>query len=139
MLTESGPNTGEQFEESMPDSELETAAPMRTHLSDECVQMPQRRAGRIWNRTTRLLLMLLVELQLADVLTTNHALAKSGVWEANPLMAMSQAKLGAAWWLPKIAAIGLIAIMARSARRRWPLIAMVVVSLMPVLINLAQL
>jgi Domain of unknown function (DUF5658) len=123
----------------MTDSELGTPAPTRTNLSEECAPIRQRRPGRIWNRTTRMLLMLLAELQLADVLTTNHALARAGVWEANPLMAMSQAKLGAAWWLPKLAAIGLIAAMAPLARRRWPLIAMVVVSLMPVLINLAHL
>jgi hypothetical protein len=49
-------------------------------------------------RTDWLLLILFVDLQLADVVSTNYALALPGVWEANPLMAMSQAKLGIAWW-----------------------------------------
>jgi Domain of unknown function (DUF5658) len=122
----------------MPDTELVTPVPPRTSPSRECGEIAQRRPGATWSRTTRLLLMMLAELQLADVLTTNHALAKSGVWEANPLMAMSQAKLGAAWWLPKVAAIGLVAATAPSARRLWPLIAMVLVSWMAVLINLAH-
>jgi hypothetical protein len=50
------------------------------------------------SRTYWILLILFVELQIADILTTNHALALPGVWELNPLMAMSQAKLGDAWW-----------------------------------------
>ncbi|MBV8337760.1 MAG: hypothetical protein JO358_20470 [Alphaproteobacteria bacterium] len=86
----------------------------------------------------RLLLMLFVELQLADILSTNHALARPGVWEANPLMAWSQAELGAAWWLPKLAIIGLVASTARRSRRRWPIVAMVSVSCAAVLINLTH-
>lgn len=87
----------------------------------------------------QLLLMLFVELQLADILSTNHALARQGVWEANPLMAWSQAKLGAAWWVPKLAIIGLVASTAHRSRRRWPIVAMVSVSCAAVLINLAHL
>jgi hypothetical protein len=49
------------------------------------------------SRTYWILLILLVELQIADILTTNQALTIPGVWELNPLMAMSQAKFGAAW------------------------------------------
>jgi len=49
------------------------------------------------SRTYWILLILFVELQIADILTTNRALTIPGVWELNPLMAMSQAKLGAAW------------------------------------------
>jgi Domain of unknown function (DUF5658) len=86
----------------------------------------------------QLLLMLFVELQLADVLSTNHALARPGVWEANPLMAWSQAKLGAAWWVPKLAIIGLVASTAHRSRRRWPIVAMVLVSCAAVMINLAH-
>jgi Domain of unknown function (DUF5658) len=89
-------------------------------------------------RANRLLLMLLIELQLADILSTNHALAMPGVWEANPLMAWSQAKLGAAWWLPKLVPIALIAAMAPLSRRRWPIVAMVSVSCLAVLINFAH-
>jgi hypothetical protein len=90
-------------------------------------------------RARRLLLILFVELQFADILSTNHALARPGVWEANPLMALSQAKLGAAWWLPKIAAMALVAAVAPWSRRQWPIVAMVSVSSIAVLINWAHL
>jgi hypothetical protein len=104
---------------------------------------PAVRPRRRWlgheGRAKRLLLILFVELQFADILSTNHALARPGVWEANPLMALSQAKLGAAWWLPKIAAMALVAAMAPWSRRQWPIVAMVSVSCIAVLINLAHL
>jgi len=90
-------------------------------------------------RVKRLLLILFVELQFVDILSTNHALARPGVWEANPLMALSQAKLGAAWWLPKIAAMALVAAVAPWSRRQWPIVAMVSVTCVAVLINLAHL
>ena len=90
-------------------------------------------------RTDWLLLLLFVDLQLADVVSTNYALALPGVWEANPLMAISQAKLGTAWWLPKLAAIGLVALTAPWSRRRWPMIMIVAVSGGAVLLNLAHL
>jgi len=90
-------------------------------------------------RVKHLLLILFVELQFVDILSTNHALARPGVWEANPLMALSQAKLGAAWWLPKIAAMALVAAVAPWSRRQWPIVAMVSVSSVAVLINLAHL
>jgi hypothetical protein len=102
-------------------------------------------ASRHWTwrwpggRTNWLLLILFVDLQLADVVSTNYALALPGVWEANPLMAMSQAKLGAAWWLPKLAAIGLVSLTAPRSRRRWPMIMIVVISGGAVLLNLAHL
>jgi len=90
-------------------------------------------------RTNWLLLILFVDLQLADVVSTNYALALPGVWEANPLMAMSQAKLGTGWWLPKLAAIGLVSLTAPWSRRRWPMIMIVAVSGGAVLLNLAHL
>jgi len=90
-------------------------------------------------RTDWLLLILFVDLQLADVVSTNYALALPGVWEANPLMAISQARLGTAWWLPKLAAIGLVSLTAPWSRRRWPMIMVVVVSGGAVLLNLAHL
>lgn len=74
-------------------------------------------------RANRLLLMLFVELQFADILSTNSALAVPGVWEANPLMALAQGKLGAAWWLPKTAAVALCCFAAPLSGRSWPLIA----------------
>jgi len=53
------------------------------------------------SRVYWLTVALFVGLQIADVITTNHALTIPGIWEANPLMAWAQAELGAAWWLPK--------------------------------------
>ncbi len=61
-------------------------------------------------------------LQLADVVTTNSALALPGNWEANPLMALSQVHLGAVWWVPKAAAALLICLLAPLTRRRWPMV-----------------
>jgi uncharacterized protein DUF5658 len=90
-------------------------------------------------RTNWLLLILFVDLQLADVVSTNYALALPGVWEANPLMALSQAELGAAWWLPKLAVIGLVSLTAPWSRRRWPMLFIVAVSAGAVLLNLAHL
>jgi hypothetical protein len=106
--------------------------------ADPAVSPHQRWRGPE-GRAKRLLLILFIELQFADILSTNHALARPGVWEANPLMALSQAKLGAAWWLPKIAAMALVAAVAPWSRRQWPIVAMVSVSCVAVLINLAHL
>ena len=101
----------------------------------------QRRRWCRWpgTRVNWLVLLLFVDLQLADIVSTNHALAVPGVWEANPLMALSQARLGAAWWLPKLAAIGLVALTAPWSQRRWPMILIIAVSGGPVLLNLAHL
>src|SRR5205807_2237671 len=90
-------------------------------------------------RANELLLVLFVGLQFADIVSTNYALAMLGVWEANPMMALSQAKLGAAWWLPKLAVVGLLAITAPRSRRRWPMILAVAISGGAVLVNLAHL
>ena len=86
-----------------------------------------------------LLLSLFVGLQIADIITTNHALAIPGIWEANPLMALSQAKLGAAWWLPKLAVAGYLCVAASFWTRRWPMIFAVSVSGVAVLGNLTHL
>ena len=59
-----------------------------------------------------LLLILFVGFQAADIASTNYALAKPGVHEINPLMAFSQAELGAVWWLPKLAMVGVLSVMA---------------------------
>ena len=69
-----------------------------------------------------LFLALFVALQIADVFTTNYALRIPGVWELNPLMAFSQAKLGAVWWLPKLAVTVYLCVAASFLRRRWPII-----------------
>jgi hypothetical protein len=69
-----------------------------------------------------LLWVLFIGLQIADVVTTNYALAVPGNWEANPLMHLSQTHLGAVWWLPKIAAVGMAAGVAAAASRTWPIL-----------------
>jgi hypothetical protein len=89
-------------------------------------------------RAYRLWLLLFVGLQIGDIVTTNHALALPGVWEANPLMAWSQAQLGAFWWLPKLAVVGYLSLSASFMRRRWPMIFAVSVSGLCVLGNLAN-
>jgi hypothetical protein len=85
------------------------------------------------------LLLLFAELQLADIVSTNTALARPGVWEANPLMALSQAKLGAIWWLPKAAAVVLCCGTAPLLRRCWPLVIAIAYYAIIVGVNLAQL
>jgi hypothetical protein len=90
------------------------------------------------SRTYWILLILFVELQIADILTTNHALALPGVWELNPLMAMSQAKLGAAWWVPKLAVVAYLCLAATLMRRRWPIVFAVSVSGLAVVGNISQ-
>jgi hypothetical protein len=90
------------------------------------------------SRTYWILLILFIELQIADILTTNHALALPGVWELNPLMAMSQAKLGAAWWVPKLAVVAYLCLAATLMRRRWPIVFAVSVSGLAVLGNISH-
>ena len=91
------------------------------------------------SRAYFLWLTLFVGLQIADIVTTNHALAVPGVWEANPLMAWSQAELGALWWLPKLAVVGYLCVATSFWSRRWPMIFAVSVSGMAVLGNLTHL
>ena len=90
------------------------------------------------SRTYWILLLLFVELQIADVLTTNQALAIPGVWELNPLMAMSQAKFGAVWWVPKLAVVAYLCLATTLMRRRWPIIFAVSVSGLAVLGNISH-
>jgi hypothetical protein len=67
------------------------------------------------------LLILFIALQVADVVTTNYALAVPGSWEMNPLMKFAQAYLGPSWWIPKITAAGFAAAVVLHIRRPWPL------------------
>jgi hypothetical protein len=76
--------------------------------------------------------------QLADIVTTNHALTIPGVWELNPLMAMLQAKLGAAWWVPKLTVVAYLCLAATLMRRRWPIFFAVSVSGLAVLGNISH-
>ena len=100
---------------------------------------PRRRPNQRRTRVSLFLLLLFVELQLADIVSTNAALALPGVWEANPLMALSQAKLGASWWLPKAAAVVVCCGAAPLLRRCWPLVFAVAYYAIIVGINLTQL
>jgi hypothetical protein len=90
------------------------------------------------SRTYWILLILFVELQIADILTTDRALAIPGVWELNPLMAMSQAKFGTAWWVPKLTVVAYLCLAATLMRRRWPIIFAVSVSGLAVLGNISH-
>jgi Domain of unknown function (DUF5658) len=87
------------------------AAPARTAW---CLSTKMR-AGKV-------LFTVFAGLQFADIITTNSALAVRGNWEANPVMAFAQAHLGEAWWLPKLAILGLIFIAAPLTRRLWPMV-----------------
>jgi uncharacterized protein DUF5658 len=90
------------------------------------------------SRAYWLSLALFVGLQIADIVTTNHALTIPGIWEANPLMAFMQAKLGAAWWLPKLAVVAYLCVAAAFLRRRWPIIFAVSISGIAVLGNISH-
>jgi Domain of unknown function (DUF5658) len=87
----------------------------------------------------RRLLILFIGLQIADVITTNYALSIPGIWEANPLMALAQAKLGAIWWLPKLVVVGCLCSIASAMEPRWPVIFAISFSGLAVLGNLTQL
>jgi hypothetical protein len=89
-------------------------------------------------RSYWLLLAVFVALQAADVVTTNHALAVSGNWEANPIMASYQADWGAMWWLPKAAAVAWICLAVRLVRRWWPLVFAISYSVAVLAVNLAS-
>jgi Domain of unknown function (DUF5658) len=90
------------------------------------------------SRAYWLTLALFVALQIADIVTTNHALTIPGIWEANPLMAWAQAELGAAWWLPKLAVVAYLCVAATCLRRRWPMIFAVSISGLCVLGNISH-
>ena len=53
---------------------------------------------------------------------TNYALTVPGNWEANPIMRLSQAHLGAAWWMPKIVVVGFAAVLAKQMSQQWPIL-----------------
>jgi hypothetical protein len=91
------------------------------------------------SRAYWLTLALFLALQIADIVTTNHALRIPGIWEANPLTAWAQAKLGAAWWLPKLTvAAYLLCVAATFLRRRWPIVFAVSLSGLCVLGNISH-
>jgi len=63
----------------------------------------------------------LATLQIADIVTTKVALALSGNWEINPVMAWCMADLGTFGWVaPKVALVALT-VFALRRMPRWPL------------------
>src|ERR1051326_7542242 len=109
----------------MSDTCRRPAAPVGNQISPGEVA---KRVWRMWRdavggRTDwRVLLVLFTALQLADIVTTDLGLGVPGNWEANPLMALAQADLGALWWPPKAAGVCLICFIAPLIRRRWPMV-----------------
>jgi Domain of unknown function (DUF5658) len=83
-----------------------------------------------------MLLAIFSALQVADVLTTNVALAMPGTAEVNPVMALSMAELGAAWWLPKAVLVVYVAWILRRIPA-WPLGALTAINIAVVVNNLA--
>jgi hypothetical protein len=51
---------------------------------------------------------------------------------------MSQAKLGAAWWVPKLAVVAYLCLAATLMRRRWPIVFAVSVSSLAVVGNISH-
>jgi hypothetical protein len=88
------------------------------------VRVGQRTVSRSHTlaRAHWILWILFIDLQIADVVTTNRALAVPGNWEANPIMQLSQTHLGAAWWLAKIPVIVFAAVAAPPSLRPWPML-----------------
>jgi hypothetical protein len=72
-------------------------------------------------RAIWVLLILFIALQVADVVTTNYALAMPGNWEVNPLMKFAQIHWGPSWWIAKLAAAGLAAGVVLHLGRLWPI------------------
>jgi hypothetical protein len=87
------------------------------------IRVGQRTVSRndTLTRAHWILWILFIELQIADVVTTNRALAVPGNWEVNPIMQLSQTHLGTAWWLAKIPVIAFAAVAAPPSLRPWPM------------------
>ena len=68
------------------------------------------------------LLVVFILLQVADILSTNDALAHPGVREGNQLILAHMRTYGDLWWLqPKLAVIGVAMVVTWRVRWRWPL------------------
>ena len=94
---------------------------------------------RAMPRPRWLLLALFVGLQIADIVTTNYALAVPRISEANPLVAAWQTDLGAAWWLPKAAVVAIVCAATPLIRRRWAMICVVALYAAAVAVNISHL
>jgi Domain of unknown function (DUF5658) len=99
----------------------------------------ERACGEAVTRICWFLLLLFILLQIADVITTNYALAVPGIREVNPLMTWTQARLGPAWWLPKVAVVGFVCLATPLLQRRWPMLLVVAYYSIIVSINIAHL
>jgi Domain of unknown function (DUF5658) len=106
--------------------------PRRFTTGARIIRCRQKLAQAHW-----ILWILFIGLQIADVVTTNYALAVPGNWEANPIMQLSQTHLGSAWWLPKVAAVGLAAFAVPQMLRPWPIVFAVSYYIMIVSVNIA--
>jgi Domain of unknown function (DUF5658) len=62
--------------------------------------------------------LFLVVLQIADVISTNIALARPGAVETNPVVSLALAHLGVFWWLPKLIILVPIALGIRAGGLR---------------------
>jgi len=80
------------------------------------------RRRRVLSRVHWILWVVFIVLQVADVVSTNYALTIPGNREVNPIMHLSQTHLGAAWWLPKVVAIGFAAVAVPQTLRPWPIL-----------------
>jgi uncharacterized protein DUF5658 len=99
------------------------------------------RAGRpLGNAPAALVLgAVIVVLEMLDVLTTLRVIAAGGI-EANPAIAALMAWLGPAWWVPKVVLASCIAgYFGTRPKVRWTGILVVIVGLVVVLNNIAQL
>ena len=83
------------------------------------------------------LLVIFVILQVGDVMSTNAAVGRSGVTEANPVIRALMVAHGENWWItPKIALVAAAILVMRRVRWRWPLIALSALYMVVVLNNL---
>lgn len=81
----------------------------------------------------------IVVLEMLDVLTTLRVMAAGGI-EANPAISLFMSWFGPAWWVPKVVLASCIAgYFGTRPKVRWTGILVVIVGLMVVLNNIAQL
>jgi len=120
----------------------EAIAPSRVAPRRSNADFPSYREQVCGEAVTRIcwfLPVLFILLQIADVITTNYALAVPGIREVNPLMTWTQAHLGAAWWLPKVAVVGFVCLATPLLQRRWPMLLVVAYYSIIVSINIVHL
>src|SRR5258708_37605009 len=68
------------------------------------------------------LFAIVVALQVADVITTNHGLMYDGIWEANPFISFLMTHFGSCWWIPvKVGFILYLLMILPKIRLIWPL------------------